>query len=316
MADVNRERGQLIILTGLIVAVTMGAMVLLLNTAIYTENLASRGADESGREAVEYRATVVDGVGELIDEENSREHGSYSDVRTNVEAGIDVYDNLTARSYATGGTIVYVNQSASSMTVTEGKLVRQSNARQFQNESGALNDWRLASGVDDDEIRDFRVTVNRADLNSGDADAFNVRLDDGSDTWQAFIYDKGGSEVAVSTSLDGAPTTEVCSVAGSRAKVDLTRGTLNGEPCPGLDWAEGLTSDYDVGYRNGENATGTFNVTVEDTGASIHGTNVDSSPSNTVYHVPAVYSASFEIVYESPSLTYETQVRVAPGEPR
>jgi len=84
MADVNRDRGQLIILTGLIVAVTMVAMVLLLNTAIYTENLASRGADQSGREAVEYRATVVDGVGELIDEENGREHGSYSDVRTKV----------------------------------------------------------------------------------------------------------------------------------------------------------------------------------------------------------------------------------------
>jgi len=317
MADVSRDRGQLIILTGLIVAVTMVALVLLLNTAIYTENLASRGADQSGREAMEYRTVVVDDVGELIDEENAREHGSYTDVRTNVEDGIEVYDNLTAKSYATGGTITYVNQSASAMTVTRGKLVRQTNSsRRFRNESEALNDWRLASGVNDDEIRDFRLTVNQGDLNSGDSFAFNVRLDDGSNTWQAYVYDKGGSEVAVSISLDGgASTTEVCSVSAPEATVDLTRGTIEGEPCPGLDWAEGLTSDYTVEYRHGENATGTFNVTIDDTEASIESSNLDSTPSSAVYVVHAVYSASFNIVFESPSLTYETPVRVAPGEP-
>ena len=317
MANVNRDRGQLIILTGLVVAVTMVAMVLLLNTAIYTENLASRGADQSGREAVEYRATVVDGVGQLIEEENDREHGSYPTVEGNVEDGVATVDNFTARSYATGGTIVRINQSPSSMAVTEGKLVRQSTSRQFENASGALDDWELATGVEDDEIRSFAVTVSRASLEANVDYALNVRLEDSSGTtWRAFIYEDG-TNVTVATSLGGGPKTDVCTVSASEATVDLTRGTLEGQPCPGLDWSEGLSGDYVVGYRNGGNATGTYNVTIADPGgATIDSDNVDDGPTAAVYHVPAVYSTTFDVRYQSPTLAYETTVRVAPGEPR
>lgn len=322
MADVNargttRDRGQLILLTGLIVAVTLVAMVLLLNTAIYTENLASRGGDQSPREAIEYRAAVVDGVGGLIDEENGQEHGSFSTVETNVEDGIDTIDNFTARNYAYGGTIVRINQS-SSMTVAEGKLVRQTNSsRRFRNASGALDDWELATGVEDDEIRNFEVTVNRTSLEPNADDALNVRLEDsGSTTWQAFFYEDGSNNVTVATSIGGGPRTDVCTVDASNATIDLTRGEIEGEPCPGLNWSEGLTGDYTVEYENGENATGTYNVTIADPGgATIDPDNVDDGSPTSVYHVPAVYGVSFEISYESPTLRYRSEVRVAPGEP-
>jgi hypothetical protein len=322
MADVNRtaargrDRGQLILVTGLLVAVTMVAMVLLLNTAIYTENLASRGADQSGREALEYRRAVVDGVGGLIEEENEKEHGSFSTVKTDVEDGIDTIDNFTARNYAMRGTVVRINQSSSSMTVTEGKLVRQTTSRQFQNSSGALDDWELATGVEDDEIRDFTVNVSRSSLETNVDHGLTVYLEDSSaTTWEAFVYEDG-SNVTVATSLNGGSKTDVCTVAASEATVDLTRGEIEGEPCPGLNWSQGLTGDYSVEYRNGENATGTYNVTIADPGgATVHPTNVDDSPSTAVYHVPAVYGVSFEIEYEAPTLTYRTEVRVAPGEP-
>ena len=307
-------RGQLILVTGLLVAVAMVALVLLLNTAIYTENLASRGADQSGREAVEYRSTVVRAVGELVDAENDREHGSWGTVEANVLDGIDRIDNFTSRNYATGGTIVWINQSTASLTTTEGRLVRQSDPGPFQNESGTSDDWRLASGVDDDEVRDVRLNVTRGSLEPAVGDGFNVYLDDGTDTWQAYVYDSG-TEVVVATSIDGGGPTDVCSVAASEATVDLTRGTIDGEPCPGLNWAEGLGSDYDVEFHNGENASGTYDATVDVTGASIDSANVDAAPSTTVYAVPAVYSVSFEIYYESRTLTYRSNVRVAPGEP-
>ncbi|MFC7080626.1 DUF7261 family protein [Halorussus caseinilyticus] len=41
--DGGRDRGQLILVTGLAIAVMLVALVLLLNTVIYTQNLATRG---------------------------------------------------------------------------------------------------------------------------------------------------------------------------------------------------------------------------------------------------------------------------------
>ncbi|MCL7418278.1 MAG: hypothetical protein M8354_10625, partial [Halalkalicoccus sp.] len=73
MAPLNRpepDRGQLILVTGVTIAVILVALVVLLNTVIYTENLATRGIDSGADDALEYRATVVGSVGELIEYEN------------------------------------------------------------------------------------------------------------------------------------------------------------------------------------------------------------------------------------------------------
>jgi hypothetical protein len=139
MADVAGDRGQLILVTGLLIAVAIVGLVVLLNTAIYTENLASRGADQSGREAIEYRATVVDAVGGLLEPENTRPHRQQADVEENVSAGIQAIDDYTARNRATDGTIGRINGT----TVHPGKLVIQNaSSRQFLDSSdggGGIN---------------------------------------------------------------------------------------------------------------------------------------------------------------------------------
>lgn len=315
MADVDRGRGQLIVVTGLLVAVAVVGLVLVLNTAIYTENLASRGTDQSSREAVEYRATVVDATGGLVEAENRADHGSYGTVESDVEDGVARVDNLTARSYAAGGTVVRINQTTESMAFSEGALVRQTDgAREFRDDSGTHTDWTVATDVED--ARAVRLTVARADLATDPDDAVALQLDRGLDRWETVIYRDGGSNVSVATSVDGAAPVEVCSVAGTNVTVDLTSGTVAGEPCPGLDWAEGLGSPYDVRIRNGGNATGTYELTIGLEGAAaVDGGNVSAGPSDTVYHVPAVYAVSFDIHFETSSLEYRAEVRVAPGEP-
>lgn len=306
-------------MTGLLVAVAMVGLVLLLNTAIFTENLASRGADQSAREAVEYRATVADGVGGLVDAENRREHGGQAAVEANVSQGVERIDDFTARRYGLGGTVVRVNDS--SVTLHEGKLIRQTDeTRNFLNASPTTPDWRLADDVED--TRAFTMTVDRTSLvdttdsNARSDDAFHVLLE-GSTDWELFVYQKGGSEIAIATVAGGGVPTERCTVASADATVDLTAGTLDGEDCPGLAWADGISGGYHLAYRDGHNAQGTYNLTVNTTGsADVNTTNLNDGTANpsSPYFVPAVYSASFDATYESPSLTYRSRVRVAPGE--
>lgn len=315
MADVARERGQLIILTGLLVAIALVAMVLLLNTAIYTENLASRGVDQSGREAVEYRAAVTDGVGGLMERENDREHPNWDSVNASVTDGIETFDNFTARSYAAGGTLVRLDLSTGGLH--EGRLIRQNTSGPFEGSSGDA-DWTLATGVED--TRGFVMNVERSNLNetnetlADSSGAFHVQVTGGSQ-WNAYVYrNQSTNNVTIATG-SGGPVTEHCSVDAAEVTLNLSSGTIDEDDCPGFLWAEGVSSPYSVEYVNGDNATGTYNLTVNTTsmGASLNdGTSNPTSP----YYVPAVYSASFEVSYRSPTLTYRTEIRVAPGEPK
>ena len=313
MAHVDRDRGQLILVTGLLIAVAMVALVLLMNTAIYTENLASRGADQSGREAIEYRETVRAGVGGLIDAENGRDHDDWSAVRSNVSAGIARIDGLAAGGYAAEGVVVRVDPST--VAVQEGRLLRQNATGTYVSSAGSA-DWTLASSVED--ARNVTMTVDRSGLveanesTAATSGAFSVLLDGGSQ-WRLYVYRNRSTpaDVTVATGVGGS-VTERCRVDASQVRISPTAGTVAGAPCPGLGWAGGVSSPYDLEFRNGNNATGTYGFVVNTTsvGALNDGRTNPTSP----YWRPVAYSATFDVEYRSPTLTYRAGVRVAPGE--
>lgn len=326
MADVTiglggaeRDRGQLILVTGLLIAVAMVSLVFLLNTAIFTENLASRGADPSSREALEYRATVVDGIGDQLDAENRREHPTNAAVRANVTRGIRRIDNFTARNRALGGAVARINRS--SIGLVNGKLIRQTNdSRAFTNESGDPGPWVL--GTDIGNARAFRLTIRDDDdelvvANTSDAiskGAFNISASGGG-TWQAVIY-RNWSTSNISVAVDdGGGLTYSCSIAGNRATVDLSRGRINGSACPGLAFAEGVSGEYTIRFHNGGAAAGTYNLTVEHDPVNSDFPGLNDDPSaGSPYRVPAVYAVTIELTYQTQTLRYVSSVRVAPGE--
>ena len=59
----GRNRGQLVLLSGLVLATIFVALVLILNSAIYTENLATRNDGVPTTDAIEYRENTRQGSG-------------------------------------------------------------------------------------------------------------------------------------------------------------------------------------------------------------------------------------------------------------
>jgi hypothetical protein len=324
MADLvgRSDRGQLVLVTGLAIAVALLALILLLNTAIYTQNLATRDADIGDDDVIEYRATVVDGNGEIVDDENRAEHDSYDDVRENTSNGIKRTDTLLRQRHAEHGTNADINDS--SITYHEGRLVRQTDDSREFNDAGGLPDWTMA--VEVENTRQYTGTVDRSALKTTDAgnataDGFHVRLvENGTATeWNAAVYTNGTTnDIALAVEPDGAAEpTQVCSVDQATATVDFTDGTLAGEPCPGYTWREGVDAPYDITYRNGDQASGSYNVTVNTTGAATVNEPVeinDDPTGGSPYAVPAVYSITFSFTYETAEIRYVDTVRVAPGE--
>lgn len=326
MADLSggSDRGQLILVTALVIAAVLVALVLLVNAAIYTENLATRTTDSGERDALGHRGAVVQGVGGIVDRENAAEYDDRVALEANVTDGVETLGELLFQASLEDGAAATLNST--SMHQVNGALVRQTNgSRAFLNESDS-SDWRVANDVN--RTRRFSASVNRTGLNRTTADspgsAFHVVLvvDGSTDEWHAYVYENSDDNIAVAVkNASETDATEVCSSAAETATVGFTAGTLSGEDCPGLDWANGLSGRYDVEFRNGAEATGTYELTVrtEDAGALATGNLVDGTAvadPDSPYWVPAVYAVEVGVAYESPSLTYRAPLRVAPGEPR
>jgi len=298
----------------------------LMNAAIYTENLATRNPDVGDEEALSFEATVVDGVGGIADRENFAEYDTYGAVETNVTDGVETFNDQLRRTAVEQGVVASIN--VSTVTTTEGRLIRHTNDSESFTAADGTADWTLAENVTD--VRNHTARVHKGQLamtNASDAaadGAFHVLLDNGtgSDEWHAYVYEnQTTSEIAVAVKpgdvSDPSNAMEVCSTAGPRATVDFTAGTIDGDDCPGLDWAESIPNGYDLEYVNGDAANGTYSVTAEGTDSILSniGTVIVDDPSQSPRYVPAVYAVELTFSYRSPDLTYRTTVRVARGEP-
>jgi hypothetical protein len=305
MEDVSDgDRGQLILVTGLAVAVVLVSLVLLLNTVVYTENLATRGADVGGRDAVGFRNDAASGAARVVVAENANDYETAANASENVTAGIRRYARLLESGYLERGTLAAV----SNVSTTNGtRLVHGNTSRTFVNASGERN-WTLATGVGERELRRFRIAVERDGL-APPSGGFRVVADDGDDTWRASVYRDDDDDVVVDASSG------TCSVDAANATVDLTAGTLGGRTC-GFAFAEGLDDEYAVRYVRGDLANGTYSLVVNTSGGATVAASsfADPSTGRSPYSARVVYSAAFDVRYETPRLTYSTEVRVAPGE--
>jgi hypothetical protein len=309
----DEGRGQLLLVTGLAIAFAIVAIVLLLNTAIYTQNLASRNPSPGADDALQYRQEVVSGIEGILHRENFEEYAylDESDLQTSVDNGVNHLADQLSRQHAERGTSV----SVSSVTLSGGDLVRQTDSsRDFTGaaSNGNREDWNVAFAATG--TRDFEMTVKDNGLESASVgsfgDAFRVRVFDGTSQWQMFVYENGG-DIVVAVKNDTSAAVEACRTNDNDATISLSDGSLDGTNCPKLDWAKGVSTPYTIRYENGQNAEGTYEFVVEGFGFNPDLNNGPGSASP--YQVPAVYSVQMDIAYRTADVEYEATVTAAPG---
>jgi len=276
------NRGQMILLMGVVLAVMFVALALLVNAAIYTDNVATRGGDPAG-EALEYQNGVVDSVSGLLAEENNQAGGTTA---TDIEPAIEKIGD-THRQY-------HLRRAAMAETTTdrvyEGLLIEQT-------DSGGLANWNLN---DAESVRSFEITFEPGEmpqLNLTTDEPFEI--DVGESKRYVYINEDNPGDLVVAESV-GNP---ICTADASADEVrfDVTGGRFGGSPCdtgwPGAD-VDGLS------FSNGENAVGTYELTVK-------GTNIDSDdpPPDTT---TIIYDVDLTLQITTPELRYERSVTVVP----
>ncbi len=281
MAEMN-DRGQLLLVAGILLAVVFVGLALLVNAAIYTDNVATRGGD-SASEPLAYQAGVTDAVGELIDAENAaaEDTDGFVEISTRIGEGVETADGTLERNHLRRAATTHTEVTDE----TEGWLIRQ-------NETDSFDNWEAnATGV-----RGFVLDID-TDAMATD-NPFVLSLDG-----TELEINKTGGEIVVEGGTEGIE----CSVpvpADGTVRFDVTGERLDGEPCR-FGWPA-FDDGSDISLQNGMNGAGQYELTIEsdeDPGALAHET------------TEAVYGVTVDLRIETPELRYETTIRVAPGEP-
>ena len=311
MADVRRarprDRGQLLLVGALALAVVFVALALLLNTAIYTGNLATRDSGIDGAPAIEYAAEARGAGVDAVRSVNRRNGSSGSDLTRAFGATVTRWDDLASHHAAVSGHAAAVDVAGT----TNGTRIRQADAtRRYTDASGAAN-WTVVTGVTD--VRSLRLTVDESALPTGPSGAFHLTVTSGVGTRSAFVYDTGsGPEVRV---VDGGTVTTCSagSVTGGTVAVDVPNASVGGAPCPALGALAETTGSVTIEYRNGGAAAGTYGMVVDEppSALSLSGLNAGSG-SGSPYWTYAIHGAELVVTYRTDDLDYEATVGVVP----
>jgi hypothetical protein len=310
VATVSRDRAQLLLVGGLAIAVGLVALAVVLNSGIYTHNLASR-ADPTASEAVGYGAVVRDSTEGLVEFAVAHHPNDFTAQEANVTAGVVDVSGGIARESAGHGLLTNATVAAT----FEGRTVNQTGDRVFTDQDGDT-DWEVAD--DAHGVRTFRMDVQRSSLNESSlpvySGAFNVTFDpaSGGDLIVSLYRDGSGSTVVRVTDEGTGRTFEPCADdTGTRTVVDLTGATVAEDHCPALERLGDVPRPFDVEFSDTDNVTGTYDLVVNTTTVGDVGAPGASGPSG----LETLYSVHLELRFRSQRVDYATTVTAAPGEP-
>jgi len=284
MARVTDRRGQMILIGGVLLAVTILALGVVFNSAVYTTVLAGESQDDvSSREPLGFQQEVRQLVGATV-ERAVQQESSRSDQANYVTNNLpSVRENLR-RYHADANRLVDISVDAT----IPGVFIYNSTGS-FESESGQAV-WNVGSDL---YVRNMSFDVRST---SG----FIVEITGASGN--SFVLDIG-SDVAV----DGPTTSKTCSWSGS-GHVNITESTINGDRCNALDFFERLEAPYDIQFRQGSNAQGRYSLLVTPSGSI-------SSDVASQDRTDRLFGVDVATEYVTTEIDWETTLRVAPGEP-
>lgn len=336
MADVDDGRGQLLLIGGLALAVVLVSLALILNSVIFTENLATRNVGSDVEDAAEFRGETRGSVAGSIRHVNDVYRGNdfttlYRDEYRTVLRNISA---RTANAKAVAGT----SSDIEDVFGHPGTQIVDNNESTFQTftpRSGSIVNWTVAKNG---TFRRFQVTPNKdelADVTQGTVEdtlkheqsfVFFIKFTDSRNrAWYVAIWQNSSNMNVMSYNGSGG-FSQVCTSTATEATLDFTHQTIDGHPCRAFEFTEEMEGTTTIEYWNGDLAAGTYRLFVDRAQESLRDVvntanygnqcsaetyyrpSDDASP----YTAPAVYSSIVFATYRSSSAEYDGEIYVEP----
>ena len=278
MADVSRrERGQILLIASLIVATSFVGLALVVNSAIYTENLSTRETGSEAERVAENQQLAANDLQELIDRSNAAvTENNFAPVRNSYTDDLALWSDSVERQYQRTGRFVEYQPNET----VEGTRIQQTNASRNFTAGGSdagTAEWTLVN--DTTRAGEFEMTVDRTDLLDAPAalaldaifgETFNVVIEnEAGQKWVVYLFqdDSPVSDAAYVmvkppggfsfdpgsiSNLNSLPADDYCTTTGENVSLDLVEGTFDGEECSDLSfYTDDVTgTPHNVSYRN------------------------------------------------------------------
>lgn len=298
---VSKHRGQLILVTAILIALTVLASVVLLN-AIHTPADLQTEALSEGTDRIQHldHATRADLDRMFVGVTGATLHGHSLPFVTNTTAlSAAVDDSMTIRTNMTAkqaGSLVAVEYNGSASVI--GTAVYQTTNETFTDASGNSS-WAALSDVSQLTI-EMNVTTANGTLGTTDRATLTVNNTTTPDTWRLTIA-KDGINTSDSGMVCGA--SELPEFDDGRVQISVRQrhGTVwvhtaeGTARCGEFHLGGNQSAPWTVGFENGETVTGNYGIA----GIGTAGTapNADSS---------VVVNPGFDVTYVADGITYET----------
>lgn len=317
-SDRPDDRGQLVLVGALALAVLFVTLAMLLNTAIYSGNLATRTVASDAETILEYHDSAVDVTERALVTANVHNASSYEDLHGTVRDVVAAWDAGAGLHRAVTGDISEVRV----VETVNGTHLEQTTVRNFTNryEDAA---WTVAEEIT--AYRDFTMTVEREPLGDVDslnlneleslseADVLTVRLEADGGSYTAFVGDDGDDVTVTVFRPDAAA--ETCRAdpgADGEVTVDFSNGSVGGQPCDALAFVDDVDGTFALRIEDGNAAQGTYSL-VTDTTADRYDEDfyADAAVGSPV-RTRALYAVNVSIRYRGSSTYYRATVEVTP----
>ena len=328
------DRGQLLLVAVLVLAAAFIVLALVVNSAIFTENMATRDDTAGTEDALEYRAEVVDTVERAMVDANTDPDVTKTEqaLDSHIQSEIEAFDAIGSRQRAASGRLVDITLTDS----TVGERIAQDNASRTFTDLNGNETWNPARGID--SVRNVQFNFTEIDtfdpdgLIGGEDDPFLLEFEGPDESFTFRATSEGAAlfgvdlddEVAFSIDRSGVSHDVACVRDEDELEdgltVDRAAGTVAGEPCEGLQrlqddgtslwYGETVTGPANIEIQNGDNVRGTYSMVVDGTAdGALRNQHDDDEP----YRTTALYSVALDYHYQTHAVTYETELRAVPG---
>lgn len=309
-----RDRGQLILVGCLTIALVVIGIGLVINTTLYTESASPALSNVQIDTASTFHLETKRGTRSLVHRIN---HGdpvrNLPALQDQVTMAIGNYSSLVAISYA--------RSEPGAVNITYNPGDSKIGTRVIQREDGGFDD-RIVSGIQAGQRMDWlAINVNVSATNDQEINPYHMRIANGSGfvDWQLYRNETGaGTNLTVETTLDdgSGQTTRVahCNPVRNRVLVDGVSGELVADSCVGDTPMFGLADlepTYDVTQiRRPNKFAGKWELVTNETPTAATTSAIDdcdASPApagDEACATPVVWTANVTAAYQGQDASY------------
>ena len=323
--DEPSDRGQILVIVGLLIAVMLVALALVLNAAIFAENLSTRETADSEKPS-SYAADTGSTVADVYNRTNDNDTRTVADAESTFDGALQAWADSRSDTAAENGALFVAD-----WTTHVGWRLEQTENRSFTpDDDDSATEWTVVGDARD--VAGFRLNVSRGDLYDGAGnssnlkdDAFRVNVSNGTVDWELYVFrDSGNSTVVV---YEGDPTApddlgdllsgpDSCAAATDRAVVDLQAAKLDGDDdddddCDPLSFDDDLEGNVSVRYENvqdggSERVNGTYRVVVNGSNA-VDTARFNASGKMLPTATAVVYAVRYDTRYQRKEVVHDVE---------